>query len=100
MTEVFDSSDQKAVAAAVKTAKSADARAREGLGLAMRDPSGRAWLYRLLLMCDPFRSPFSTDPLIMAKNCGEANIGLQVIVDMQAVSPELYLETMKENNNG
>ena len=95
---IIDVSDPKAIAAAIKTDKSKDVRAKEGLHALMRDPNGRAWLYRVLLMCDPFRSPFSTDPIVMAKNCGEANIGLQIIADMQEVSPELYLQTMKENN--
>lgn len=97
MTEIFDASDPKAVKAAVKTAKDAEAIAREGLRETMSSEQGRKWLHSLLLKCDPFRSPFSTDPVMMAKNCGEANIGLQIIADMHEVSPELYLQMMKEN---
>lgn len=93
-----DVSDPKAIQAALKTAKSFDDRAREGLHNMMRDPNGRAWLYRMLDVCHPFRNAFSSDALIMAHNCGEVNIGLQIIADMQECSPELYLQTMKENN--
>jgi hypothetical protein len=95
---ITDASDPKAIQASIKEAKSKDDRAKEGLHSLMRDVNGRAWLYRVLMFCDPYRSPFSTDALVMAKNCGEANIGLQIIADMQECSPELYLQTMKENN--
>lgn len=97
MTDTYDASDPKVVRDAVKAAKSADDRAKEGLKAIMGDPTGRAWLYRLLMLCDPYRNCFSSDPLYMAMRCGESNIGLQVIADMQEASPELYLQTMKEN---
>lgn len=97
MTEVFDSSDPKAVKAAIKDAKSRDVIAKEGLKAMMGHEPGRAWLHRLLMMSDPFRNPFSSDPLMMAMRCGEVNIGLQVIADMEEASPELYLLMMKEN---
>lgn len=97
MNEVQDTSDPKAVAKQIKDAKSKDVIAKEGLRATMSSEPGRKWLHSLLLRCDPFRSPFSTDALVMAKNCGEANIGLQLIAEMHEVSPELYLLTMKEN---
>lgn len=94
-----DASDPKAVRDAVKEAKSADLRAKEGLKAIMGDPSGRAWLYKLLMTCDPYRNCFSSDALAMAMRCGEANIGLQVIAEMHEASPELYLLMMKENGS-
>lgn len=97
MTETYDASDPKAVRAAAKTAKSADDIAREGLRQTMQSEQGRKWLYRALMMCDPFRNPFSSEALEMARRCGEVNIGLQLIADMDEVSPELYLLMMKEN---
>lgn len=97
MTEVYDASDSKAVKAAVKDAKSAEAIIREGLRETMSSEQGRKWLHSLLLKCDPFRSPFSSDTHLMAHRCGEVNIGLQLIAEMHEVSPELYLQMMKEN---
>lgn len=97
MTEAHDTSDPKAVAKQIKDAKSKDVVAKEGLRATMSTEPGRKWLHTLLLKCDPFRSPFSTDAIVMAKNCGEANIGLQLIAEMHEVSPELYLQIMKEN---
>jgi hypothetical protein len=97
MTETYDASDPKAVKAAIKDTKSAEAIAREGLKQTMQTEPGRKWLYRLLLMCDPFRNPFNPDALEMARRCGEVNVGLQLIADMDEVSPELYLQMMKEN---
>lgn len=100
MTEVRDVSDPKAIKEAVKTAKSFDDRARDGLHTLMRDPNGRAWLYKVLSACGTHRNPFTPDALRTAFSCGEMNIGQQIIADMHEVSPELYLQTMKENNNG
>jgi hypothetical protein len=97
MSETFDTSDPKAVKAAIKDAKSAETIAREGLRQTMGTEQGRKWLYRALMLCDPFRNPFSTDALAMAFRCGEVNIGLQLIAEMQEVSPDLYLQMMKEN---
>ncbi len=98
MTEVFDSSDPKAIREAREKVKSKDQLAKDGLKVTMSNENGRAWLYRVLLACDPFRNCFSLDALEMARRCGEVNIGLQIIAEMQEVSPELYLQTMKENN--
>ena len=94
---VTDVSDPKQVAEAIKDSKSRESIAREGLKAMMSTEPGRAWLHKILLECDPYRSPFSSDPIVMAKNCGEANIGLKIIADMHEASPELYLLTMKEN---
>lgn len=95
--EIRDASDPKQVAEAIKEAKGRDQLAREGLRQAMATEAGRAWLHRLLMWADPFRNPFNSDPTLMAFRCGEANIGQQAIADMHDVSPELYLQIMKEN---
>jgi hypothetical protein len=93
----YDASDAKTFQARVKETKSKDVIAREGLRQAMSNEGGRAWLHKTLMACDPFRNPFSTDALLMAHRCGEVNIGLQLIADMNEVSPELYLQMIKEN---
>ena len=96
----YDSSDPRAVEKVSKTAKSKEVLRKEGLRQLMSTEPGRAWLHGLLESTGPFRSPFSTDIAIMAKNCGEANVGLQLIAELHACSTELYLVMMKENQNG
>jgi hypothetical protein len=98
--EVVDTSSPKQLRDAIRKSKDKDAVAKEGLKMVMGDVAGRAWLYRVLMLCDPFRNPFSTDPLMMAQRCGEVNIGLQLIAEMDEASPDLYLQMMKENKNG
>jgi hypothetical protein len=99
MTEVFDSSDQKAVAKRIAGAKDKDAILKEALVGIMQTPSGRSWLKSVLDRCSPYRSPFSSDPIQMAFSCGEQNIGLQLVAELHAASTDLYLTMMKENPN-
>jgi hypothetical protein len=97
MTDTFDSSDPKAVKAAIKDAKSKDLIAIEGLKAMMQTEPGRVWLNKLVNVCSPFTNPFSSDPAVMAFRCGEVNIGLQVIADLNEASSDLYLLMIKEN---
>lgn len=97
---VYDSSDRKAVASATKHAKNKDERMQEALRGIMQMKEGRAWIKTVLERCEPFRTPFSSDPLKMSFNCGRADIGLQLIAELHACSDELYLVMMKENPNG
>ena len=98
--KIFDSSDSKAVAKRIKLDKDKGAILREALVSIMQTPSGRSWIKSVLDRCSPYRSPFSTDPVQMAFNCGEANIGLQLVAELHAASADLYLQMMKENPNG
>lgn len=98
MSDTHDTSDPKALRAAIKADKSKEAVAKEGLRQIMSTEPGRAWLHQTLLSCHPFHSPFDPNLAVMAFSCGESNIGLQLIAEMQSVSPELYLQMMKENN--
>lgn len=100
MTEQTDTSDPKQVKAAIKDAKQRDLLSKIGLRNMMQSEEGRAWLFKFLSTTNAFTNAFSTDPLVMSFRCGEINIGLQLIADMNEVSPELYLLTLKENQNG
>jgi hypothetical protein len=93
----FDSGDRKAVTASIKSAKAKDERLRESLRGIMSSPGGREWVHSLLLRCRPFRTPFSADALLTAFSCGQQDIGLQLLGELDACSPELYLAMMKEN---
>jgi len=95
----FDSSDPRAIKAKIKSVKDREAICNEALRTIMSSEPGRMWVHTLLLKTHPFRSSFSTDALIMANNCGETNIGLQLIAELHTCSPELYLQMMKENSD-
>lgn len=94
-----DVSDPKQVAKAVKAGKAKDERIEDALRGIMGTPEGRMWIWSLLDKCQPFRTPFSSDALRMAHNCGEANIGLRLIAELHACDTELYLLMMKENSD-
>ena len=96
----FDSSDPRDVQKRIKTVKQKEAINREALRGIMSAEGGRSWVYSLLIRCHPFATPFNSDALLMSHNCGEANIGLQVVAELHDVSPELYLLMMKENQDG
>lgn len=99
MTDVFDSSDSKAVAKRIAGAKDKAAILKEALVGIMQTPSGRSWIKSILERCHPYSSPYSSDPIGMAFNCGEQNIGLQLVAEVHAASADLYLQMMKENPN-
>lgn len=58
-------------------------------------PAGRRFLWRLLTQSGVFRSSFSSDPLVMAMNEGQRNVGLRVVGDIMAACPEKYIEMMR-----
>lgn len=95
-----DTSDPRQVEKAIKVSKTKDEVREEGLRQTMSSVQGRAWLYNLIEICGPGQNPFSTDALRMAFNCGELNIGNQIVADCNRIAPELYLAMMKENQNG
>ncbi len=95
-----DTSDPKQVNRAIKSAKARDTELQEALRSIMSSEPGRRWIHALLQKCGPFINPFRTDPLMMAFNCGEMNIGQQLLTELHACSTELYLQMMKENEDG
>jgi len=58
-------------------------------------PAGRRFLWRLLTQSGVFRSSFSSDPLVMAMNEGQRNVGLRVVGAIMAACPEKYLDMMR-----
>lgn len=95
----IDTSDAKQVDKARKAAKTKDEVREEGLRQLLASAPGRAWMWGHLEDCGPYRTPFSTDPIQMAKNCGESNVGLKLIADIHRIAPESYLVMMKENQS-
>jgi hypothetical protein len=99
MTEVRDTSDPRQVEKALKAAKTKDDLRAEGLLQLMKSTQGRAWLFHLIELCGPGQNPFTSDALRTAFNCGELNIGNQLVAQCHACSLELYLQMMKENQD-
>lgn len=99
-SEPFDASDSRAVRERVKEAKDKEGILRADLREIMNTEGGRRWVHSALLRCHPYNNPFSSDALRMAFACGEQNVGLQLIGELHACSPELYLQMMKENKDG
>lgn len=62
----------------------------------MSDPAGREYLYDLLASLHIYSTSFSTDPLIMAFNEGQRNVGIRLTADLVEAAPDMYLQMLKE----
>lgn len=60
---------------------------------------GRAFLWWLLQLGRVNIQPFSSSPEKTAFNCGELNVGNQILAKIIEVTPEGYLTMMKEKQN-
>lgn len=89
-------SERSSVRQAQKTAKIAESLRHATLTQLMSTPTGRAWMYDLLARCHIGSTPFSTDALTTAFQCGEQNIGLQLWGDLQSTCPDQYILMMRE----
>src|ERR1700722_2381878 len=85
----------------VNTARKKDARKRRGLlavvaGL-MDLREGRAWMYAMLDACHIYQTPFyQGDPHNTSFRCGEHNVGLRLLADVQAAAPKQYILMIEE----
>ena len=66
----------------------------------MADPEGREWLWDVLTMCRLYVNAFSSDPTVMAFNCGMQNVGQRLLADIIEAAPELYLAMQQEKMRG
>lgn len=58
---------------------------------------GRKWIYDWLNRCHIYHTPYvSGRPDDTAFNLGEHNIGLMLLADVQASSPDLYMQMVTE----
>ena len=96
--EPFDAGDGRAVGKLIKAAKSAHDQRTETLRWIMHRMDGRKWIYETLILCHCYHNPYSKDPIAMAFNCGELNIGQQILVQVENADPSLYLLMLRENN--
>lgn len=60
---------------------------------------GRRYLRRLLLFGKVGQQPFTPNALTMSFQCGELNVGQQILADILAVNPDGYVLMQKEAND-
>lgn len=97
-TEAYDTGDKEQVNNSRKKTARLQADRLEFVRASMSFPQGRAWFHDLLFRTKLFSSPFiSGDPCLTAFRCGEQNIGLQVLADIQDAAPEEYITMISEN---
>lgn len=95
MTE-YNAANTKHIRAAEKAAKLA-ALERKGvvIGL-MSSASGRKWVWDWLAHCHCFSTPWAGVAATTDFNCGEQNIGLQLLGEVIAAAPDQYIQMMRE----
>jgi hypothetical protein len=69
------------------------------IGQAVENAEGRKFLWWLLEIGRVGLQPYATNALNTAFNCGEMNVGQRILDRIISVSPEGYLQMMKENND-
>lgn len=97
--ESYDTSDGQAVNKARKKSARTRADRLKFVEAAMVHEQGRAWFYDVLLYCHVFKNSFDPDPYTTAFRCGEHNIGLRILDDIQTASPDNYLKMVTENKS-
>lgn len=95
--EPFDTSDKEQVNKARKKAARKRADRLKFIEAAMTHEEGRGWFFDILNFCKVFRTPFNDDPYRTAFSCGELNIGLRILEDIQIAAPKQYLSMLEEN---
>lgn len=95
-SDSYDTSDKEAVNKAKKKASRTKADRLKFIRAAMSHPEGRAWFNDLLIFCRIFSSPFDIDPHRTAFLCGQANVGIRILSDIQEAAPEFYLAMVIE----
>lgn len=62
----------------------------------LNTPQGRAYVYWLLEMSKVNYQPFTGNALTTSFNCGEMNVGKQILAHIIEVAPDDYLKMLKE----
>lgn len=93
----YNASDEKQVAKATKKAEFDKALRFDVIKSIMSTAPGRSWIYNWLYKCHVFHTPFIAGQQdATAFNCGEQNIGLFLLAEVQAAAPDLYLQMVTE----
>lgn len=97
--EDYDTSDKEQVNKARKRTARTRADRLKFVEASMTLEQGRAWFYDFLIRCHVFSTPFDDDPYRHAYRAGEANMGLQVLSDIQESAPDNYVIMIRENKS-
>ena len=94
----YDTGDGEQVNKARKKSARTRANRLDFVAAAMTTEQGRAWFFDHLNRCRVFKTPYSAEsPQDTAFRCGELNVGLQILDDIQTAAPELYITMISEN---
>ena len=66
----------------------------------MRTEGGRDFIWGQLQSCGTFESMFNINPVQSAYNSGMRDAGLRLEREIKEVTPEYYVQMVKENING
>ena len=97
--KAFDPNDPASVA---ERQKAIDLRAIQNkrvIGDLLGTPSGRNWMYSVLMRTHFLSTSFTSDPQTMAFQEGERNIGLVLWTQIEAAAPELVSLMLSEKGN-
>lgn len=94
--ETYDASDAASVKSARKKARHEAAKRAEIIKGLMSTPQNRKWFYDLLVKCHIYTNPHTHDALQTSFNCGEMNIGQQVLAELEGSATDLYLLMIRE----
>lgn len=95
-----DQQEVRQAKAQERAAREAQVEQDEVVCTILRTPAGRKWLHDKLQMCSVGGTPWVHDPYATAFNCGQQNVGFQLLADIMSASPDLYVTMMKENTDG
>lgn len=94
----YNAGERKDVRRAEKDAALADQQRREVMVQIMSAIPGRRWMLEKLEECHVFQTSYSREPIVMAFNEGQRDIGLRLLNDIMSSCPDQYILMMRENN--
>lgn len=92
----YNASDTRQIRAAAKREKQLRDQDDGFLLWLMTNPAGRSWMWRFLGRCHSFSTPFTGDNNATNFQCGEQNIGLELISDLTRACPDQFIFMMRE----
>ena len=87
----------------LRKARAAEKRTDDAIDTATRallhSPDGKEFIWWMLGITRYGETPWTSNALSTSFNCGEQNIGLQLLARMTSVDPEGFLNLLKERND-
>lgn len=98
MIDGYDASNPRHIRIAKKEVKLREQQDREVVVAIMGTTNGRAWILSWLESCNIFSTPFSGVDARTNFNCGQHNVGVQLLNQVVRLCPDEYVRMMKERN--